>query len=451
MSVPVLDKPSKVESVTPDPNHSVPSPEVPSTRDALISAQKEDPSLEPCRVSAMDKPDVKEHPTAYFFRDRILMRQWTPPDSPFEWATVFQVVVPRLYRDYVLSLAHDHPCSGHLGIRKTLSRVLQYFYWPGVNSDVKNYCKTCHVCQAVGKPNQIIAPAPLRPILVFGEPFEHVIMDCVGPLPKTRSGNCYLFTLMCAATRYPEAIPIRSLRTPVIVKSLIKFFTTFGLPKYVQSDQGSNFTSKLFAQVIRELGVRHSVSSAYHPESQGALERFHQTFKNMLRTFCLDAGKEWDEGVPLLLFAIRDTVQESTGFSPAELVFGHTVRGPLKVLQEQWLSPCVFPPTQDVCKYVSALRDRMFAVRALARRTLGVSQDRMKRRFDSSAQHRSFQAGDRVLVLLPLPGSSLRARFSGPYVVQEKLSPTNYVLATPDRRRKTRMCHVNMLKPYLER
>nr|XP_023650926.1 uncharacterized protein LOC111835159 [Paramormyrops kingsleyae] len=90
MSVPVLDKPLKIESVTPVPDNSVTSPEVPSTRDALISAQKEDPSLEPCRASAMDKPDVKEHPTAYFFRDRVLMRQWSPPDSPFEWATVFQ-------------------------------------------------------------------------------------------------------------------------------------------------------------------------------------------------------------------------------------------------------------------------------------------------------------------------------------------------------------------------
>ncbi|XP_072563872.1 uncharacterized protein [Paramormyrops kingsleyae] len=246
------DQADALDAPRPSPQSPLSSPVspeiVPSTKDALISAQKEDPSLEPCRVSAMDKPDVKEHPTAYFFRDRILMRQWSPSDSPFEWATVFQVVVLRFYRDYVLSLAHDHPCSGHLGIRKTLSRVLRYFYWPGVNSDVKMYCKTCHVCQSVGKPNQMIAPAPLHPIPVFREPFEHVSIDCVGPLPKTRSGN-YLFTVMCAATRYPEAIPIRSLRTPVIVKSLIQFFTTFVLclfscVYYVGCDLGSVYVSE---------------------------------------------------------------------------------------------------------------------------------------------------------------------------------------------------------------
>uniref|UniRef100_A0A3B3R4L1 Gypsy retrotransposon integrase-like protein 1 n=1 Tax=Paramormyrops kingsleyae TaxID=1676925 RepID=A0A3B3R4L1_9TELE len=452
MSDPALPTPSSdIDPYVPIPVKLAVSPEVPSTADALIAAQGDDPSLEACRASAVDKGELKDHLTAYYHRNGVLMRKWAPPDSPFEWATLFQVVVPGLYREYVLSLAHDHPCSGHLGVRKTLTRLLAYFFWRGVNADVKRYCRSCHACQVVGKPNQTIASAPLRPIPAMGEPFEHVLIDCVGPLPRTRSGNCYLFTLMCTATRFPEAIPIRSLRTPVIVKHLIKFFTTFGLPRRVQSDQGSNFMSKLFAQVVRELGVCHTVSSAYHPESQGALERFHQSFKNMLRIFCLDAGKEWDEGVPLLLFAIRGAVQEATGFSPAELVFGHTARGPLKIVQEQWLSPDASSPMHNVSKFVTSLCERMSAVREFARRSLGIAQEKMKGRFDESAKTRCFHPGERVLVLLPLPGSSLRARFSGPYVIREKLSPTNYVLETPDRRRKSRICHVNMLKPYLVR
>ena len=72
----------------------------------------------------------------------------------------------------------------------------------------------------------------------------------------------------------------------------------------------------------------------YHPESQGALERFHQTLKNMMRMYCQDTTKDWDEGIHLLLFTARDVVQESLGFSPFELVFGHTVKGPLKLLRE---------------------------------------------------------------------------------------------------------------------
>ena len=107
------------------------------------------------------------------------------------------------------------------------------------------------------------------------------------------------------------------------MKALVKFFTFVGLPKSVQSDQGSNFMSGVFQQVMHELGIKQYRSSAYHPESQGALERFHQTLKNMIRSYCFDTEKDWDEGIHLLLFAVRESVQESLGFSPFELVFGH--------------------------------------------------------------------------------------------------------------------------------
>ena len=139
---------------------------------------------------------------------------------------------------------------------------------------------------------------------------------------------------MCASTRFPEAIPLRNIKAPSIVKALIKFFTLVGLPKSLQSDQGSNFMSGLMQEVMYQLGIKRYKSTAYHPQSQGALERFHQTLKNMLRAYCLQHGKDWDEGVHLVLFASREVVQESLGFSPFELLYGRTVRGPLKVLKE---------------------------------------------------------------------------------------------------------------------
>ena len=215
------------------------------------------------------------------------MRKWRPPDTPAndEWKIVHQIVVPRVYRDEVISIAHDTPMAGHLGVRKTHDRIIQHFWWPTLRKEISELCKPCHTCQVVGKPNQKIPPAPLKPIPAFNEPFSRVIIDCVGPLPKNKAGNEYLLTIMCAATRFPEAIPLRNIKAKTIVKALTKFFFTFvGLPKSVQSDQGSNFTSGLFQQVMFELGIGQYTSSAYHPESQGALERFHQTLKNMMRT-----------------------------------------------------------------------------------------------------------------------------------------------------------------------
>ncbi len=148
-------------------------------------------------------------------------------------------------------------------------------------------CSTCSTCQLVGKSNQVVHPAPLQPIPAVGEPFEHVLVDCVGPLPRTKAGNQFLLTIMCMSTRFPEAIPLRKITAPAITRALIKFFTTFGLPKIIQTDQGTNFMSRAFKQSLQSLGVSHSVSSAYHPESQGVLELWHQTLKSMLKKILL--------------------------------------------------------------------------------------------------------------------------------------------------------------------
>ena len=112
-------------------------------------------------------------------------------------------------------------------------------------------------------------------------------MDCVGPLPKTKSGNQYLLTIMCASTRFPKAIPLRNIKSKSVVKALGKFFTLVGLPKIVQSDQGTNFMSNVFQQVMLELGIRQLKSSAYHP---------------------FDPGGDWDESIHLLLLAISESV-----------------------------------------------------------------------------------------------------------------------------------------------
>ena len=134
----------------------------------------------------------------------------------------------------------------------------------------------------VGKPNQKIPHAPFQPVPAFENPFSRVLIDCVGPLPKSKSGNEYLPTIMCTSTRFPEAIPLRNIKAKTIVKALITVFTLVGLPKSSQSDQGSNVMSGVFQQVIYELGIHQYKFSAYHPESQRAIERFHQTIKNIL-------------------------------------------------------------------------------------------------------------------------------------------------------------------------
>ncbi len=172
----------------------------------------------------------------------------------------------------------------------------------------------------------------------------------------------------------------------------------------------------------------------------------------MIRTYCLQHEKDWDEQIPLLLFAVCNTAQESLGFALAELVFRHTLRGPLKLLQEQLLSGGLTGfSSKSLLDHVSSFRERLHSVWKLAQQSLSASQTRMKGTFAKKTVQRSFEVGDHVLVLLPLPGSALQAKFTGPYVIEEKLNDTDYVVQTPDRKRKTRVCHINMLKLYISR
>ena len=420
------------------------------SREQLLNEQGKDPELISIINSALTEEDAKNVPVCFYLKGGILMRKWRPPDVPAneEWRVFHQIVVPKIYRTEILSLAHETPFSGHLGVNKTYNRILSHFYWPKLRNDVVNFCKTCHTCQMVGKPNQKIPTAPLKPIPAFEEPFSRVIIDCVGPLPKTKSGQQYLLTIMCASTRFPEAIPLRNIKAQTICKALTKFFTLVGLPKSVQSDQGSNFMSKVFQQTMFKLGIRQVNSSAYHPESQGALERFHQTMKNMNKAYCFDNAKDWDEGIHFLMFAARESVQESLGFSPFELVFGHTVRGPLKVLKEKWLNE-----SEDInlLDYVSKFKYRLHKACEIARENLKETQKKMKARYDKTAKERKFSPGDKVLVFLPVTGQPLQARYFGPYVIERKVNDTDYIVLTPGRRKSKRLCHINMIKKYHER
>ena len=425
--------------------------DLPLDRVALIQAQEKDPKIQEL-ISSIDPSDQKTDNVYYYLQNGILMRHWKPPDATEDenYRTVHQIVLPPEFRTQILELAHECPLAGHLGVNKTLTKIKRHYFWLGMYRDVANFCRTCHSCQVAGKQQCDPPKAPLKPIPAVQEPFEKLICDCVGPLPRSKSGHQYLFTILCAATRFPAAFPLRNITAKSICNVLIEFFTTFGLPKVIQTDQGSNFMSKIFKQLSSVLGIKHICSSAYHPESQGALERYHQSLKAMLRTYC-DANKQdWSTGVPLLLFATRESTQDSLGFSPFQLIFAHEPRGPLKLVKEQLMSDDSSEPP-NLLDYVSNFKEKLHEARELAKENLQRAQAKMKSLFDTKTQERSFEVGQKVLVFLPLQHDPLKAKYFGPYKILKKINDVNYVLDTPDRRKKNRLCHINMLKEYFER
>lgn len=366
--------------------------EIPSvlkiSRSDFVKEQKADVSLVDLFDRVLPLNVLVDTPSGYFLDGEVLVRKWVPHGKDFVGDPIIQIVVPQQFRALVLKTAHDS--SGHLGVKKTYQLILRNFFWPKLKRDISAYIKTCHTCQLTGKPNQTLKTAPLYPIPVMNQPFEYLVVDCVGPLPKSRAGSKYLLTVMCQTTRFPAAYPLRSITAKTVLKALTQFMSLFGIPKIIQTDQGSNFTSKIFAQILQQLHIKHQKASAYHAQSQGALERFHQTLKSLLRSFCTHMKADWEDGLPWLLMAAREASQESTGFSPNELVFGHSVRSPMLLLSEDLKG--VDPP-ENVLNYVSDFRRRLYESCAQAKVNLGRSQDKMKRLFDRRAELKSFSTG----------------------------------------------------------
>ena len=127
-------------------------------------------------------------PHGFYIKDYVLMRKWLNHRSRASdvWSVVYQVALPLSFRPEVLRLVHEVPMTGHFGIRRTRSQIMAHFYWQWLYKDVVQFCRICHVCQVVGKPQPAVKSAILIPIPAFEEPFSKVLVDCVGPLPTTR-------------------------------------------------------------------------------------------------------------------------------------------------------------------------------------------------------------------------------------------------------------------------
>ncbi len=138
----------------------------------------------PLFSAAGSKKGSDDLPSLYFLEDGLLC--WKGIMHKDELEPKIQIVVPLSFRDSILKLAHQG-LAGHTRVWKTYDRIRQQFYWPRVKRDVANYIRSSHTCQFTSKPNQKVPVAPLQPISVVYNPFDHLIIDCVGPLPRSRS------------------------------------------------------------------------------------------------------------------------------------------------------------------------------------------------------------------------------------------------------------------------
>ena len=423
---------------------------VPASKDQLLQAQRADGTLKNLWSQAHTgefKINSRENKTAYLTKNGLLYREHCNPRIN-QGKKFKQLVVPQPYRNYVMKVAHDSPMAGHMGTRRTTDRVTSKFYWPGVNADTQRYCVSCDVCQRTVSKGSI-ARAPLGEMPLIDTPFRRVAVDLIGPIaPMTERGNRYILTLVDYCTRYPEAIALRSIETVRVAEALLEIFSRLGVPDEILTDMGTQFTSDLMKEVGRLLMIKQLTTTPYHPMCNGLCERYNGTLKKMLRRMCSERPKDWDRYIPALLFAYREVPQESLGFSPFEMMYGRTMRGPMTILRDLWTGETAGEEVRSSYQYVLDLRERMESTCEMAKEELKRASKRYRKYYDTRSRDRKFNVDDEVLILLPTDNNKLLTQWQGPYKVTGKVAKNDYKILIKG---KDKTFHTNLLKKYIRR
>ena len=257
-------------------------------------------------------------------------------------------VVPPAWTKTVFDALHN---LCHPGPKPTTQAISARYVWPGLKKDVKNMVRACHECQAskIGRHTK----APLSHFDPPDRRFGDIHVDLVGPLPSSEDCN-YLLTIVDRFTRWPEAIPLPNAEAATCAKALLRtWIARFGVPDTITSDQGRQFTSSLWRELNMVLGVKPQTTTAYHPQANGMVERFHRSLKTALKAR-LD-GPRWMDELPIVMLGIRTTWKEDLDAAPVLLTYGTNLRVPGDFLPP----PCadkVFPSSAFVQELQEKLR-----------------------------------------------------------------------------------------------
>ena len=349
------------------------------------------------------------------------------------------MVLPVKHRLKVMHLAHER--GGHLGARKVKALIRQRFVWPDMDREVVEHCRSCVVCQKCKKAKARRVPLIEREIL--SEPFEVLAMDLVGPFPKGKGGYTHLLTTVCMSSKWPEIIPLKTITARAVAEAMMKVFATTGIPLQLLTDQGSQFVGSLVAHLCRDLHIDKVKTAPYHPECNGVVERMHGTLGSML-TKAVSLGQDWVGQVPFALFALRSSPNRDTGFSPFQLVFGHSVRTPLDILHQGWAEMSFQDlNTEEWSEWLVARLESWHDI--LRDRGEEASKNR-KKAHDKRAVERTLVKGDRVWCRIPGMTKKLKESWHGPYEVVEAVNRVDYKVKLG--RGRSKILHINNLKKF---
>lgn len=220
----------------------------------------------------------------------------------------------------ILKQYHDSPTGGHPGINRLYKKLKSLYSWPNMKQTVSDYVRLCEPC----KINKHAIPAK-TPAVITTTPtktFDVVSIDTIGPFALTEKGNRYAVTLQCDLSKYVIAIPTPDKSAVAIAKAVVeKCILVYGPMRCIKTDQGTEYKG-VFDEICKLLQLNHTCSTAYHPQTIGALERNHKCLNEYLRIFSNQRTNDWDEWLPFYCFAYNTTPSADHNYTPFEIIFG---------------------------------------------------------------------------------------------------------------------------------
>ena len=337
-----------------------------------------------------------------------------------------RIVVPEQLRKQIMEENHSGPMAGHFSGNRLYNVLVRHWWWQGMYTDTLQHCRNCPQCAVVQGSGRRTKP-PLQPIPVE-RAFQILGVDIMD-LPKTERGNQHVVVFQDFLTKWPMVFPVPDQKAIRIAHLLAdEVIPNIGVPEALLSDRGTNLLSHLMMDLCKLLGIKKLNTTAYHPQCDGMVERFNRTLKTMLRKHAATFGNQWDQYLPGLLWAYRNTPHESTGEKPSFLLYGLDCRS---LIEAALHPPHLIKPT-DVSDYRQELILSVATARKLAAESIQKAQHWYKTQYDKKARTTDYRVGDWVMVHFPQEESGALRKLSrpwhGPYRIEHCDGPDATVI-----------------------